>query len=128
MKNNLVTVMITDVENFKDFCPSTTSIGLGAYFFLSRELTFKKRKGKDEFEIWYTSLPIPPPDNFKGIGLTISNFFVYSFHALGFIIFSLYVIYITCVPEKWRFGVKDTNMFRPYTFEKGSVNDLPGDE
>lgn len=112
--------MITDVINFKDFCPSTASVALGGHFFISREVTFKKKKGIKEFEIWYTPLPIPPPDHFKGIGLTISSLVVYSFHALGIIIFILYVIYITCVPEKWKFGVKDTNMFRPYTFEKGS--------
>ena len=132
LKNNLVQVMITNVENFNNFCPSSTSVGLGAHFFISREVTFKKRIGQEQYEIWYSQLDIPPPDIFKGKGFAIANIIVYVLHFLGICLVILYIVYMTCVPEKWKLDSENraykANKFKPYTFENGSYNEVEGGE
>ena len=127
LQKDLVVVMIDGIDTFESHCPSVTSLRFGAFFFIARELTFKKVKEKEEFEMWYTPVEMPLQTIFKEKDSFASQSLVIVLYLLGYLITGGYIFYFSCLPDQYKFvsekRVKDSNKYKPYTFEQGSDKD-----
>lgn len=127
LERDLAVVMIDGIDRFESHCPSTSSLAFGAFFFIGRELTFRKLKEKEEFEMWYTPVEMPPQTIFRAREGRISRVLIFMLYLLGYLMAGGYVFYFSCLPDRYKFvseeRITDSNKYKPYTFEQGSEKD-----
>jgi len=117
-KNRILTHMV-DMKYFKDDCPSTANIALGLEFFSSHEISLRKYHGESRTEILFTRLNLPSEPYFRKTIWEVTDYIIAALHGLTWITFLVYIFYVMILRKQAGFQsrkVKDTTMYRPYSF------------
>jgi hypothetical protein len=89
-------------------------------FFSSHEVTLRKYHSSGKTEIFFTRLKLPTEKYFRSKDWRLTDFIIWGLHFFSWMTFLVYAVYVFILRKKSGFNsrrVKDSTMYRPYSFD-----------